>query len=327
MSGQRISVVVPVRNAEPTIGRTLEALFRSTRKPQEVVVVDDGCTDGTMEIVARYPCRVVRSPDPGGVAAARNAGAAATGGEILFFTDADVELAEGALQAASTAMEDPRVSVAVGLQSARSAFPNAASVYKNLWLHHTYKVRAKSVSVLYSSAVAIRRSVFDAVGGFDVNYRRPNIEDSELGKRITEAGHKISIVPDIAFLHIKRYTLRGMVRTDFLRTVGMTKVQLRDRFRRIAKENYTSIPTSFLVSCAAPWVWVLLAAGGGGGGGPLLLSIVFVLVLNFRWLRFLAAAEGPLFLFPSAFFLLLDVLAVNAGILYGLLDYARGHRY
>lgn len=321
-----VSVVLPVRDAEGTIGRALEAVFASTTPPREVVVVDDGCTDGTLDIARRFPVRIEEAGDPGGVAAARNTGAARTDGPILFFLDADVVLEPYALEAAERTLVDPAVSVAIGLQSARAAFPGAATAYKNLWLRYTYEKKADRIAVLYSSAVAIRRVVFDEVGGFDANYRKPNIEDSELGKRITDAGHRMAVVPEIEFLHVKRYTVEGMARTDFHRTVGMTKVQLRDRFRRIRRENYSSIPTSFLVSCLAPW----FAAAAYAAGEPDLAfpgASLLIILLNFFWLRALRRQEGRRTALLGVLFLHLDVAAVNLGAAWGFLEYLGGKRY
>ncbi len=332
MSENRISIIVPVRNAVSTMGRCLEAIYGSTTRPHEVVVIDDGCTDGTMDVVRGFPARIVKSEGSGGVAAARNQGSAATEGEVLFFLDADVILEPGALAAARDAMADGNLAVAVGLQSAESPYSNATSVYKNLWLRYTYRIRAGRFAVLYSSAVAIRRTDFERVDGFDTNYRQPNIEDSELGMRISEAGGRVDLVPGIEFLHIKRYDVISMLRTDFHRTVGMTKVQLRDRFQRIRRENYTSIPTSFLISCLSPWLVVIAWLAGfrpGPVAWPLLLlsPALPIALLNIGWLRYLARRMDLRLAWKGVLLLHLDVAAVNAGFAWGVLEYLTGKRY
>ncbi|MFH1681225.1 MAG: glycosyltransferase [Candidatus Eisenbacteria bacterium] len=326
MNGNPISVIVPVRDAEGTIGETLRSVFSSSDPPGEVIVVDDGCADRSIEIARGYPVRIERTALPGGVARARNAGARASRGSILLFVDADVVLEPGAIRAAADALADPSVSVAVGLQSPVPPFPNAASVYKNYWLHYTYRKRAERVAVLYSSAVAIRREPFERVGGFDPNYRTPNIEDSDLGKRLSDAGCRIAVVPKMEFRHIKRYDTGGMFRTDFRRTVGMTKVQLRDRLRRIMRGNYSSIPTSFLVSCLAPWITIPLFAAGEPVPA-LLLPPALVLLLNHDWLRSLAGSQGARAGLLGMLFLHLDVVAVNLGVLWGIAEYAAGKKY
>ena len=78
-----VSVVIPVRNRERWIARALDSAFAQTVPPAEVIVVDDGSTDGTMDVVDRYGERVrVLRRGGGGAYAARNAGirAATSGG-------------------------------------------------------------------------------------------------------------------------------------------------------------------------------------------------------------------------------------------------------
>jgi len=329
-----ISIVIPVRNAERTIERCLRAIALSTVAPREVLLIDDGCTDDTLALASRFSPAVTIVPNrkPGGVAQARNYGASLAKGEIVLFVDADVILEPGASEAGARAIGDGGLDVAVGLQSAVSEFPNATSIYKNLWLRHTYSIRSGRFSVIYSSAVAIRKSAFEAVGGFDANYRKPNIEDSELGKRMSEAGFRVGLVREMQFLHIKRYSLSSMLHTDFDRTVGMTKVQLRDRFRRIRRENYTSIPTGFLVSCFAPWLVLAILLVGTIPGifawkTLLLIPPLVVVLLNFPWIAYLARRQGAFFAIKGIVLLHLDVLAVNAGLFWGAWEYALGRKY
>jgi glycosyltransferase involved in cell wall biosynthesis len=85
--------VVPMFNAEKTIGATLASIRRQTYQALDIVVLDDGSTDGSASIVTAYAekdqrIRLLRQPN-GGVATARNLGAAATGAEFLSFIDAD----------------------------------------------------------------------------------------------------------------------------------------------------------------------------------------------------------------------------------------------
>jgi len=101
----RISVVIPAYNAERWVGGAIGSALAQVPAPHEVIVVDDGSTDGTSAILAGYggAARVVRQRNAG-LAAARNAGAAAASGAWLFFLDADDELLPGALAALEEAV-------------------------------------------------------------------------------------------------------------------------------------------------------------------------------------------------------------------------------
>src|SRR5436189_2437358 len=97
-----ISFVVPAHNEEALLGRTLTAIHEAAREseqPYEIVVASDASTDRTAEIAAEHGARVV-AIDRRQIAAARNAGAVASTGEILIFVDADTMITAPALQAA-----------------------------------------------------------------------------------------------------------------------------------------------------------------------------------------------------------------------------------
>ncbi len=83
-----ISVVIPAYNAERFLPRSLASVFAQTLPPQEVIVVDDGSTDGTGEVAAALGARVVRQENRG-LAGARNTGIQHASGEWIALLDAD----------------------------------------------------------------------------------------------------------------------------------------------------------------------------------------------------------------------------------------------
>ena len=95
--GPTVSIVVPARNARTDLDRCLSAIGSSQVRPLECIVVDDGSTDDTAEVARRHGARVIALQESHGPAYARNLGADAATGEILFFVDADVCLAPDAV--------------------------------------------------------------------------------------------------------------------------------------------------------------------------------------------------------------------------------------
>lgn len=95
-----LSVIIPARNEEQRLPALLESLQAQTKKPKEIIIVDDGSTDGTAAVALRYGCSVVRPEDPGwsGKSAACFAGARVATGDYIIFFDADVYLAADALE-------------------------------------------------------------------------------------------------------------------------------------------------------------------------------------------------------------------------------------
>src|SRR5205823_9205883 len=103
----QVTVVVPARDAEATLGRALDAIAsQRLEEPWETIVVDDGSSDGTVAIAERAPGGVtVLRADAAGPAAARNRGADAARGDVLAFTDADCYPEPGWLAAGLRALE------------------------------------------------------------------------------------------------------------------------------------------------------------------------------------------------------------------------------
>lgn len=85
-----ISVIIPLYNAAPFIAAALESVLGQTRPPNQVIVVDDGATDGSADVVRRYGQQItlIQQPNAGG-ASARNRGVALATGDLLAFLDHD----------------------------------------------------------------------------------------------------------------------------------------------------------------------------------------------------------------------------------------------
>ena len=94
MQTPQLSIVIPVHNGEATLARCLDAILKSTFTDFEIIVVNDGSTDDTAAVLEGYlerdPVRVLHHNRAGGAAHARNAGAAAAGGDLVCFIDSDI---------------------------------------------------------------------------------------------------------------------------------------------------------------------------------------------------------------------------------------------
>lgn len=95
----KISVVIPAYNSEKRIGRAIESVLKQTRQADEIIVVDDGSTDKTAQVVRSYGDKVcLIQQENAGVSAARNAGINAAVGGWIAFLDSDDEWFETYLQ-------------------------------------------------------------------------------------------------------------------------------------------------------------------------------------------------------------------------------------
>jgi glycosyltransferase involved in cell wall biosynthesis len=228
----QVSVIVPVYNGAATLGRCLEALARSQGVSWECIVVDDGSTDQSAELARAQGARVVRAgTTPGGPARARNLGVAQARGSLVCFIDADVLVRPDTLARFVRVFEaDPALAAAFGSYDDSPDAPGVLSQYRNLLHHFVHQTARPAASTFWAGCGAIRRDVFLAVGGFDPAYRRPCIEDIELGYRLRGAGHAILLAKEIHVTHLKRWTLWGILQTDIRdRALPWTALIMRSR--------------------------------------------------------------------------------------------------
>ena len=266
-----VSVIIPVRNDAENLRRSVASLIESSYPNVEILVVDDASTDDTPEAANAMPVRVLRLPEQTGPAGARNRGAQQAAGEILFFVDADVCVDRDTVEkVVQTFRDDPGVDAVFGAYDRKPAAENFVSQYKNLFHHFVHQDAGREASTFWSGCGAIKRSVFLDMGGFDDSYGRPCIEDIELGVRMRAAGLRIVLNKEIQVTHLKRWTLRGVVKTDFWdRGVPWTELMLRSG----AIPNDLNLKFSQRI-CALLVVGVFIAMLVGIWHWPVLLLIV-----------------------------------------------------
>jgi len=230
-----MSVIVPVYQGARVLPRCLAAL-RASQMPEgswELIVVDDASTDATALIAAEFADAVVRLPDrPRGPAYARNRGVEVARGDIVVFVDADVCVHVDTLRRfTSVFTHEPDISAVFGAYDTAPEAPQIVSQYRNLLHHYVHWQSAGEAETFWGGCGAIRRQVFMEAGRYDEwSYPRPQIEDVELGHRVRALGHRILLRPEIQCTHLKRWTLRSMVSTDFFRRgVPWASLLLRER--------------------------------------------------------------------------------------------------
>jgi glycosyltransferase involved in cell wall biosynthesis len=227
-----MSVIVPVHGNARELSECVEAVRRDAGIATEIIVVDDASPEDLSRVGERFGARVVRLDRNSGPAAARNHGAGAARGAILFFVDADVIVAPGAIErVACTFASYPDVAAVFGSYDSKPRARGLVSQYRNLLHHFMHQTGNREASTFWAGCGAIRRVAFEAVGGFDPQrFPRPSIEDIELGVRLRRAGYRILLDPDLQGTHLKRWTLTTVVRTDvFSRALPWSRLVLENR--------------------------------------------------------------------------------------------------
>jgi GT2 family glycosyltransferase len=315
----QLSVVIPVYNGGPQLKRCLDALLASDFRNYEIIVVDDGSTDGGAAAASKARgVEVLELDSRRGPAAARNRGSAQARGGIIFFVDSDVVVRGDTLaRVVAHFRRSPGLAAVFGSYDDAPAAPNFVSQFKNLLHHFVHQQSSTEAATFWAGCGAIRREALEAVGGFDERkYNRPSIEDIELGHRLRRAGFRIILDRGLQVTHLKRWTLTSMLRADiFDRALPWSELILRDG----GMINDLNLRVSDRVSAALAGLAVsllflsyfypaLLAA--------MLATLTAVFLLNFRFQRFLKERRGLWFAARS--FALLTLYYLYSGTVFVL---------
>jgi GT2 family glycosyltransferase len=207
-----ISVVVLTCNEGDMLQRTVDRLDATLPDSAEIVVVDDGSTDGSADFLNRRSARrrVVRTKGLG-VARGRNHGARLARGRILVFSDAHIDTPRGWWKPLLKVLKDPAVgAVGPGLTDyvdrERRGFGMRFidTGMRAEWLSPEYDDPIE-VPLLPGGFWAIRRDVFEATGGLDQGMLRWGCEDFEFSLRLWMLGYKVKVAPEVEVAHLFRH--------------------------------------------------------------------------------------------------------------------------
>jgi GT2 family glycosyltransferase len=209
MIAPRFSVVIPTHDRRDSVMRLLRALQRQEPVDGgfEVIVVADGCADGTVEALGNvnigFPCAVVEQSSSG-PAAARNRGAAQATGDILLFLDDDVEPRPGVLRTHAEFHAQVADGIGIGyLEPSVSARGFFGVILRGWWESMFEESRRPGHRYVYSDLLSghcsLERRAFERLGGFDATLR--SHEDYELGYRAIAAGMNLRFLPEATAVH------------------------------------------------------------------------------------------------------------------------------
>jgi len=213
----KFSIVIPTFNEAKYIDATLQAIREQTFNDYEIIVKDGGSTDETLDRARRHAHKVLSTKDSS-AADARNQGASRAEGEILVFVDADTTLPMNTLQRFNALLEDERV---VGVSCRKtcqspSLLDRLLYEFVNVSTYISYRLR---VAGAYGNCMAVRKSVFEFVGGFN-----PTIivgEEQELIRRARKFGRCLFLLNHCVLEHPRRVRRWGRLRLYWSWFTGM----------------------------------------------------------------------------------------------------------
>lgn len=310
-----ISVVVPARNAADTIVGCVEALCRqTTKRPYEIIVVDNSSTDDTAVLAATAGARVVTATTPG-AAAARNAGIAAARGAIVCFTDGDCEPTAEWVDAITQPLDDPAIVGAKGVYGTRQRAIVARFVQIEYEDKYDLLRDQPRIDFIDTYSAAYRRDILLANGGFDE--RIFYVEDQELSFRLAARGYEMVFQPQARVYHQHAATAIGYAVKKF--HIAYWKAQIIRRFpTQGVRDSHTPQVMKLqmvLLSLLGPTI-----LGGFLWGGAWVIAALLLLAFLATTLPFIHKAWGKDrgVALASPFLLALRALALSAGYAWGL---------
>jgi len=249
----KVSIVVPVYNAEKTLKDCIYSLLKMDYKDYEIIFVDDGSTDSSKKIITdfanKYEHIRLLEQMHRGPASARNLGIRNSSGKIVFFTDSDCIVPINWVKSILEYFGDKSIG-AVGGSLTPVSTNSIYEVFDQKRRENLYGTKKKFVDALPTCNLAVRREILEKIGGFDESFKYASAEDYDLCYRIRRFGYKILYVPKISVMHHHPQNFKTILRKGYIH--GKEFIKLR---RKYEKNLYFDI-RMFLNSLVSPFLVV-----------------------------------------------------------------------
>jgi glycosyltransferase involved in cell wall biosynthesis len=210
-----VSVIIPCYNVEKYLEKNLEGVLKQTRKPDEIIAIDDCSTDGTRNFLKKYKqLKIIAHRKNKGLAQVRNTAIKYAKGEILVFFDADVVPESDLIEKILEEYTSGEIA-GVGGQAIEANIKSIFDQWRKLYCEPS-RGNKKINDVEYISGLcsSYRKKVLKEVGGFNPIFRT-NAEDFEMGFKIHEAGYRLVYTPKAKVYHQKTDNFRSLLKTGF----------------------------------------------------------------------------------------------------------------
>jgi GT2 family glycosyltransferase len=236
-----ISIIIPTYNGRLRIKHTIEALLTQDFKDEyELIVVDDGSSDQTADLVRSYDrgIKVISQPNQG-PGEARNNGARHAQGEIILFTDDDCIPEKNWLQEMLRPFsEDAEIVGVKGRYRTEQKEIIARFVQLEYEDKYDYMVRRKYIDFIDTYSAAFRRRVFLELGGYDTEFPVACAEDIELSYRLSKKGYKMVFASKAVVRHTHPARLMAYLKKKF-KFAYWRVIAVKKNLKKILKDSHT----------------------------------------------------------------------------------------
>jgi cellulose synthase/poly-beta-1,6-N-acetylglucosamine synthase-like glycosyltransferase len=210
---ERVSVYIPAYNSAEFLSRAIDGVLAQTLPANEILVIDDGSRDATAEITTRYPAvTLVRHPLNNGLAAARNTGFGAARNELVASLDADCVPDPSWLAGLARHFDDPKVA-GVGGRLIEGDQRTVADRWRCAHMAQEWGNQLlRNPKFLFGCNNMFRKSAVQEAGGYDESMRT-NGEDTDMSRRLLDAGWSLVYDPEPHVVHLRHDTMRSILDT------------------------------------------------------------------------------------------------------------------
>jgi cellulose synthase/poly-beta-1,6-N-acetylglucosamine synthase-like glycosyltransferase len=231
-----VSIIVAAYNAQATIADCVESLLNLDYPEKEIIIVNDGSTDETEEIVKGYSVELI-SQAKRGASAARNNGLRRAKNEIVAYTDSDCEVSKGWLRNIVKHFKDPEIGAVTG----RTVFATngrCTSYVRSLDIEERNNRRRRYTSLANGPNSAFRRDLLLKIGGFDPKWY--HAEDTEVSYKIWKEGYKIAYEPSAVVDHVPEGNWTDFLRKRYRDAKAFTRMLYFHPFQAWVKDDFVT---------------------------------------------------------------------------------------
>ncbi len=230
------SIIIPTYNSEKTIEQCLQSVIKIYDKNEiEVIICDNLSNDRTLELVKKFPFKLIENKKKQSASYTRNLGAKNASYDNLIFLDSDCIIPENLIFLIESTPNFLDSKCIGGNFSKENIYNNFFSQYKTSYTHFKFKYIEKDV--LNSCIMFIKKKYFFEVGMFDENLKL--LEDDDFSIRFKNKGYSILYNKNLEVHHYKEFNLISLMKNDFLKTKQLVEIFL-NNVKNNKIKNYKS---------------------------------------------------------------------------------------
>jgi len=240
-----ISIIIPMFNAEKNILPLIESLKTQSKHDFEVIIVDDGSTDCSREIVeskktiVTFPVTLI-SQKNAGPATARNVGVEHAKGEIIIFLDSDCITPPNWIEEMIRPLVGKVAGCNCGYQTKNHESLIARYIGFEIARRHE-RLTKNNIDTIGSYSASFVKDIFQEAGGFNTDYRNASGEDFDLSFNIHKLGFTLVFTDDTFVYHYHPDTLRKFLKQQFYRGYWRVPLYTMNREKIYRGDSYTGI--------------------------------------------------------------------------------------